>query len=56
MGVCSVGDTKSVNYCLNETFREKNDIIFNHLEKIGQITHLLSCDGINGIDDAQMYI
>ena len=41
-----------MNYCLNGTFIEQNGIIFNHLEKIDQITHLLICDGIN---DTQIY-
>ena len=32
MGVCSVNDTKSMNYCLNETENK----VFNRLGKIGQ--------------------
>ena len=51
MGICSVKDTKGMNYCLNETF--KNTMaLFPIVWKIGQITHLLICDGI---DDTQTY-
>ena len=49
MGVCSVKDTKSMNYCLNETLRELNDIIFNCLDKIRQITHLPICNRIDNM-------
>ena len=34
MGVCSVKDAISMNYCLNETFRQIKWHIFNRLDKI----------------------
>ena len=51
MGVCSVKDTRSMNYCPN---LENEMTLFSIVrKKIGQITDLLICDGI---DDTPMYM
>ena len=53
MGMCSVKDTKSMNYCLNKTILENKMALFQLSgKKIGQITHSSICDGIN---NTQMY-
>ena len=51
MGVCNIKDTKSMNYCLNKTLKNKMALFSIVWKTIGQITHLSICDGI---DDTQM--